>query len=144
MSGAKNDAYGSARNNALAQALAAQGQAFGQGLSNRQFDLTAQGQAFGQDFSQQRADMSDLMSLLGYGNNVTQGNNATLNSDMQRASALFGLIPGMSPTPVDVMNPANMWMNQSNINNQNAANRTNAMWNAAGQLGSAFIGGWGG
>jgi hypothetical protein len=119
----KNDAYSSARNQSLAQALA------------------AQGQAFGQDFGQQRADMSDLMGLLGYGNSVTQANNQTLNADQQRAVSLFGFIPGMSAQPLDVMGTANMYNNQSNFNQQSRDNRNNAYWQAAGQLGSAFLGG---
>ena len=122
----KNDAYSSARNQSLAQALA------------------AQGQAFGQDFGQQRADMSDLMGLLGYGNNVTMGNNQTLNSDQQRAMALFGFIPGMSSQPLDVMGSANMYNQQNMFNQQQQQNRNNSYWQAAGQLGSAFLGGWGG
>lgn len=119
----KNDAYSNARNESLAQALA------------------AQGQAFGQDFGQQRADMSDLMGLLGYGNSVTQGNNQTLNADQARANSMFGFIPGMSPTPVDVMGTSGQANSLNMFNQQQNTNRNNAYWQAAGQLGSAFLGG---
>ena len=119
----KNDAYANARNESLAQALA------------------AQGQAFGQDFGQQRADMSDLMGLLNYGNNVTQANNQTLNSDQQRSMALLGFIPGMNAQPLDVMGSANMYNQQNMFNRQQQQNQNNSYWQAAGQLGSAFLGG---
>ena len=119
----KNDAYSDARNQSLAQAL------------------MAQGQAFGQDFGQQRADMSDLMGLLGYGNSVTQGNNQTLSADQARANSMFGFIPGMSPTPVDVMGTSGQANSLNMFNQQQNTNRNNAYWQAAGQLGSAFLGG---
>lgn len=62
------------------------------------------------DFQGQRADMADLMSLLGYGQQATAFNNAQLAQDQQRAMALFGLIPGLTPTQLDVMGPANQFM----------------------------------
>lgn len=106
------------------------GRSFGEG--QRQFD-----QNFG--FQGQRADMSDLMALLGYGQQTTAANNAALTADQQRAGALFGLIPGLAPTQLDVMGPANSLMNQQNINNQAAASSQNGMMGAIGQLGAAGI-----
>lgn len=137
----KNDAYGSARNQALAQALAAQGQSFDQQAT--QYGLETGDRQFGasMDFNQGRADMSDLMGLLGYGQSVTAQNNSTLNSDQQRAMGLLGLIPGMSPTPIDTQGASNSWLNQyNNQQNRNSAD-ANARNAAYVQLASAFMGG---
>jgi hypothetical protein len=68
------------------------------------------------DFQGQRADMADLMGLLGYGQQATAYNNAQLAQDQQRAMALFGLIPGLTPTQLDVMGPANQFMQMQNAN----------------------------
>lgn len=92
------------------------------------------------DFQGQRADMADLMGLLGYGQQATAYNNAQLAQDQQRAMALFGLIPGLTPTQLDVMGPANQFMQMQNANMQNAANRNNGFFGALGQLGAAGIG----
>lgn len=91
------------------------------------------------DFQGQRADMADLMGLLGYGQQTTAYNNSQLAQDQQRAMSLFGLIPGLTPQPLDVMGPANQFMNMQNANIQSAANRNNGMFGALGQLGSAGI-----
>jgi hypothetical protein len=91
------------------------------------------------DFGRERADMQDLLGLLGYGQQTTAFNNAQLAQDQQRAMALFGLIPGLSPTQLDVMGPANQFMQMQNANMQSAANRQNGMFGALGQLGAAFL-----
>ena len=93
------------------------------------------------DFQGQRADMADLMSLLGYGQQATAFNNAQLAQDQQRAMALFGLIPGLTPTQLDVMGPANQFMQMQSANINAAANRSNGMFGALGQLGGAALGG---
>lgn len=126
---AQTDAYDTARRSSLADALAAQGQAFNQDLARGGFE-----------FQNERADMNDLMGLLGYGQSVTGQNNATLTADQQRAMAMLSLIPGMSPTPIDTMGAANLFSNQYNnaLNAQTA--KQNAQYNAWAQLGSAFLG----
>jgi hypothetical protein len=125
---AKNDAYGSARNQALLAGLGAQNQAFGQQMGLGQFA-----------FQGQRADMQDLMALLGYGQNTNANNNQMLNSDFNRAGGLFGLVPGMSPVQVDVMSPYQMQQQQNQFNSQMGANASNGFWGGVGQLGSAFM-----
>jgi hypothetical protein len=98
------------------------------------------------EFGRERADMSDLMALLGYGQSVDQYNNALLSQDQQRAGALFGLIPGLTPTQLDVTGPMNSYMQaqQAAFNRQGSA--SNGMFGALGQLGGAAInaGGFGG
>lgn len=193
----RNDAYGSARNQSLAQALGAQNQFFGQsaanaqmanqmgqfnasnflqdrnslaslglqaqgmGMQDRQFganlglnydQMRQQAQAinagnfinqnqFGRnlDFGRERADMQDLMGLLGYGQQTTNYNNSLLGMDQQRAGALFGLIPGLTPTQLDVMGAANMWNQQHMQGRQMAADARNGTMQAIGQLGGAAM-----
>lgn len=109
------------------------------GQQDRQFGAN-------QDFQQSQADMQALMALLGYGNQTTQYNNQLLGQDQQRAGSLFGLIPGLTPTQLDVMGPVNAQMNAQNANNAAAASRSNGIFGSLGSLaGSAMdAGGWGG
>jgi hypothetical protein len=93
------------------------------------------------DFGRERADMQDLMGLLGYGQQTTAFNNAQLAQDQQRAMALFGLIPGLSPTQLDVMGPANQFMQMQQANIAGANSRQNGLFGALGQLGGSLIGG---
>lgn len=125
---AKNDAYGSARNQATLAGLGAQNQAFGQQMGLGQFA-----------FNGQRADMQDLMALLGYGQNTNANNNQALNSDFNRAGGLFGLVPGMSPVQVDVMSPYQMQQQQNQFNAQQAQSGANGFFGALGQIGAAAI-----
>lgn len=125
---AKNDAYGSARNQSMLAGLGAQNQAFNQQMGLGQFA-----------FNGQRADMQDLMALLGYGQNTNANNNQALNSDFNRAGGLFGLIPGMSPVSVDVMSPYQMQQQQNQFNAQQGQQNSNGFWGGIGQLGSAFL-----
>lgn len=200
----RNDAYGSARNQALSQALGAQNQFFGQSATNAQManqmgqfnagnslqaqgmnlqdrnsllglGLQAQGMGmqdrqfgagmglnydqmrqqaqmqnasnfinqnqFGRNlgFQGERADMQDLMQLLGYGQGVTSYNNSLMGMDQQRAGALFGLIPGLTPTQLDVNGTANQFMNMQNANMQARASQQNGMMGALGQIGSTAV-----
>lgn len=91
------------------------------------------------DFNQGRADMSDLMALLGYGQQTTQYNNNLLGVDQQRAGALFGLIPGLAPTQLDVMGAANMANQQIMQGRQLQQDARNGTMQAIGQLGGAAL-----
>jgi hypothetical protein len=104
------------------------GRQFNAGLGQRESEF---GRNFG--FQGERADMSDLMSLLGFGQQTTGQNNAALNSDYNRAGGLFGLVPGMSPVQVDVMSPYQMQMQQNQVNQSGQ----NGMFGALGQIGAA-------
>lgn len=164
----RNDAYGSARNQALSQALGAQNQMFGQSATNAQManqanqfnagmglnydQMRQQAQMqnasnfinqnqFGRNlgFQGERADMQDLMQLLGYGQGVTSYNNSLMGMDQQRAGALFGLIPGLTPTQLDVMGTANMANQQIMQSRQLAQDQRNGQMAAIGQLGGAAM-----
>ena len=92
------------------------------------------------DYQQSQADMQNLMALLGYGQQMDQYNNSLLGVDQNRAMALFGLIPGLTPTQVDVTGPMSSYMQaqQAAYNRQGQA--ANGLFGALGQLGAAGIG----
>jgi hypothetical protein len=114
------------------------------GASNRlAYDqMNQQDRQFGAnyDYQQSQADMQNLMALLGYGQQMDQYNNSLLGMDQNRAMALFGLIPGLTPTQVDVTGPMNSYMQaqQAAYNRQGQA--ANGLFGALGQLGAAGIG----
>lgn len=114
----------------LGQREAEFGRTFGEG--QRQFNAN-----FG--FGQERADMQDLMALLGYGQQTTGYNNSLLGQDQQRAGSLFGLIPGLTPTQLDVMGAANMWNQQHMQGRQLQQDARNGMYQAIGQVGGAML-----
>lgn len=91
------------------------------------------------DYQQSQADMQNLMALLGYGQQMDQYNNSLLGMDQNRAMALFGLIPGLTPTQVDVTGPMNSYMQAQQQANANQTNSQNGFYNALGQLGSAAM-----
>ena len=123
----------------LANAFNQQNAQFGANQQLQYDQMGQQDRQFGanQDFQQSQADMQALMALLGYGNQVTGYNNQLLGQDQQRAGSLFGLIPGLTPTQLDVMGPVNAQMNAQNANNANATNAQNGLYSAIGQFGSA-------
>ena len=123
----------------LANAFNQQNAQFGSNMGLQYAQMGQQDRQFGAnlDFNQSQADMQALMALLGYGNQVSQYNNQLLGQDQQRAGSLFGLIPGLTPTQLDVMGPVNAQMNAQNANNANAAAQQNGLYSAIGQLGSA-------
>lgn len=135
----ETDAYNTARNEAMAQALGAQGQAFNQDLAA--FGADQGERQFGSqfEFGKERADFSDLMSLLGYGNQTTAQNNATLTADQQRINSLLGFIPGMAPTPVDAQGAASFWGGQYNNQVNADAAKKNAQYAAWAQAAGAFL-----
>lgn len=123
----------------LANAFAQQNAQFGSNLGLQYDQMGQQDRQFGAniDFNQSQADMQALMSLLGYGNQATQYNNQLLGQDQQRAGSLFGLIPGLTPTQLDVMGPVNNWTNQQNQINQNQTAQQNGQYQALGQMAQA-------
>lgn len=123
------------------QALMEQGRQFDAnfGLNRAQLGSNVGMNLLNFGFQNQRADMQDLMSLLGYGQSVDQYNNALLGQDQQRAGALFGLIPGLTPTQLDVTGPMNSYLQaQSAARNAQASSR-NGVFGALGQIGAAGV-----
>ena len=126
----------------LANAFAQQNAQFGANMGLQYDQMGQQDRQFGAnyDFTQGRADMQDLMALLGYGQQTDQYNNQLLGIDQQRAGALFGLIPGLTPTQLDVTGPANSFMNAQQQQYANQAAQSNGLFGALGNLGAAWLG----
>lgn len=135
----RNDAYASARNAAMGQGLAAQGQAFGQGA--QQTGL-AQGMRQWNDQFRLNQDNADLgaystltgLDMAGYGLNQ-QANQQQFNNRQQ----MLGMIPGMSPNQVDVNGIYGLNQSAGQFNAQQNANANNGMWNAIGTAASAYF-----
>ena len=95
--------------------------------ADRQFGSNA-------NYQQSQADMQMLMQLLGYGSQMDQYNNSLLGIDQQRAGSLFGLIPGLAPTQLDVQGTINTGASINQSNAANAQSQQNAMYQAIGQM----------
>ena len=147
-----NDATAAAQLASQQAALAAQGQFYDQNaveaqLANAlaQAQMSASASMYGSDqgarasmygadigrmnftdnlgYQRERGDMSDLMGLIGLGNQNTSYNNGLLGFDQERAGAFNGMIPGVNPTAIDVTGPynANYQAQVNNANQQNAS-----------------------
>lgn len=125
----------------LANAFNQQNAQFGSNLGLQYDQLGQADRQFGanQDFQQSQADMQALMALLGYGNQMDQYNNNLLGVDQQRAGALFGLIPGLAPTQLDVQGTINTGANMNNANAANATSQSNAQMQAIGSMASSAM-----
>jgi hypothetical protein len=58
-------------------------------------------------YQRERGDMSDLMGLIGLGNQNTSYNNGLLGFDQERAGSLLQGMPGVNPSAIDVTGPYN-------------------------------------
>ncbi len=126
---------------ALANAFNQQNAQFGANLGYQYAGLNQADRQFGanMDFQQGQADIQTLMALLGYGNQVNQYNNSLLGIDQQRAGSLFGLIPGLAPTQLDVQGTIDTGANMNNANAANAQSGQNAMYQAIGSMASSAM-----
>ena len=109
---------------------------FGANMGLQYDQMGQQDRQFGsqQNYQQSQADMQMLMQLLGYGNQMDQYNNQLLRTDQQGAGALFGLIPGLTPTQLDVQGTIDTGANMNNANAANAQSAQNAMMQAAASM----------
>ena len=120
----------------LANAFNQQNAQFGANMGLQYDQMGQQDRQFGsqQNYQQSQADMQMLMQLLGYGNQLDQYNNGLLGTDQQRAGSLFGLIPGLAPTQLDVQGTINTGASINQSNAANAQAQQNAMYQAIGQM----------
>jgi hypothetical protein len=128
----------------LANAFNQQNAQFGSNLGLQYNQLGQQDRQFGaqQNYQQSQADMQALMALLGYGNQMDQYNNNLLGVDQQRAGSLFGLIPGLAPTQLDVQGTINTGASINQSNAANAQSGQNAMYQALGSMASSAASIW--
>lgn len=135
----RTDAYASARNDAMGQGLAAQGQAFNQGA--QQTGL-AQGMRQWNDqfrLNQDNADLGAYSTLTGL-DMAQYGLNQNANQQQfNNTQSLLGMIPGMSPNQVDVNGVYGLQQSAAQARAQQQAQQSNGVWGAVGQLGSAFL-----
>jgi hypothetical protein len=126
----------------LANAFNQQNAQFGANMGLQYDQMGQQDRQFGanMNYQQGQADIQTLMALLGYGNQMNQYNNQLLGTDQQRAGSLFGLIPGLAPTQLDVSGTINAGANVNAATAQANANASNGFYNALGQIGAAGIG----
>lgn len=120
----------------MANAFNQQNSQFGANMGFNYDQLNQADRQFGQNanYQQSQADMQMLMSLLGYGQQMDQYNNSLLGIDQQRAGSLFGLIPGLAPTQLDVQGTINTGASINQSNAANAQAQQNAMYQAIGQM----------
>ena len=114
---------------------------FGANMGLQYDQMGQQDRQFGaqQNYQQSQADMQMLMQLLGYGTQMDQYNNQLLGTDQQRAGSLFGLIPGLAPTQLDVQGTINTGANMNNANAANAQSAQNAQMAAIGSMASSAM-----
>lgn len=135
----RNDAYASARNDAMGQGLAAQGQAFGQGA--QQAGL-AQGMRQWSDqfgLNQDNADLGAYSTLTGLDMAGYGLNQNAQQQQFNNTQALLGMIPGMSPNAVDVNGIYGLNQSAGQFNAQQNANANNGMWGAIGNAAAAYF-----
>lgn len=115
---------------------------FGANMGLQYDQMGQQDRQFGaqQNYQQSQADMQMLMQLLGYGTQMDQYNNQLLGTDQQRAGSLFGLIPGLAPTQLDVQGTINTGASINQSNAANAQSQQNAMYQAIGQMAGGAMG----
>lgn len=120
----------------MANAFNQQNSQFGANMGFNYDQLNQADRQFGQNanYQQSQADMQMLMQLLGYGSQMDQYNNSLLGIDQQRAGSLFGLIPGLAPTQLDVQGTINTGASINQSNAANAQAQQNAMYQAIGQM----------
>lgn len=135
----REDAYSSARNNAMGQGLAAQGQAFGQGA--QQAGLAQNMRQWNDQFrlNQDNADLGAYGTLAGI-DMAAYGLNQNANQQQfNNVQSMLGMIPNMSPNGVDVNGIYGLRQSGQQANAQAAGQANNGMWNAVGQIGGALI-----
>ena len=125
----------------MANAFNQQNAQFGANMGFNYDQLNQADRQFGSNanYQQSQADMQMLMQLLGYGSQMDQYNNSLLGIDQQRAGSLFGLIPGLAPTQLDVQGTINTGASINQSNAANATSQANAQMQAIGSMASSAM-----
>ena len=164
----RNDAYGSARNQALAQALAAQNQGFGQDLANRQLLEQAAGRnsrnagltsdaAWNRQFAERQfgedtrrwdlgrgdqlgqQDFQNMGWLMGFDRDSQYFNAGQQQQDFNNQLPFFGLVPNQGPSQIDTYSPYQMNQQAASQNAQTASNQQNGTMGAIGSIAGAAL-----
>lgn len=159
---ARNDAYGSARNQALAQALAAQNQGFQQSFGLDQVAAqeaqasaaragAAMQDAFNRDQFREgtrrwdlsrgdgldQQDFMNLQSLMGFDFGAQQFDAGQQQQDYNNQMPFLGMIPNQGPSQIDTYSPYNLQAQQQQNNAANRQNQQNGTMSAIGTIAGA-------
>lgn len=164
----RNDAYGSARNQALAQALAAQNQGFNQSLGLDQVAVQASGIAAGRagaemgraqnryladrEFEEGRRrydldrgdnlgqqDFNNMGWLMGFDRDNQFFDAGQQQQDFNNQLPFFGLVPNQGPSQIDTYSPYAQQQQAAQANAANNSSRQNGMMGAIGTIGGAAL-----
>lgn len=160
----RNDAYGSARNQALAQALAAQNQGFQQSFGLDQvaaqeaqasaaragasMEDAFRRQQFGEDTRRWdlsrgdnlgQQDFNNMGWLMGFDRDSQYFNAGQQQQDFNNQLPFFGLVPNQGPSQIDTYSPYGMNQQAAAQNAQTAGNQQNGMMSAIGTIGGAAL-----
>lgn len=164
----RNDAYGSARNQALAQALAAQGQGFGQQYGLDQLntqarsasaqagalrnqtaqDMEFRNRAFGEDTRRWdlgrgdqlgQQDFNNMMGLMDFDRGTNAMNNGFGQMDFQNNMGLMGFTPNSNPYMVDTNSPYQIQGQNEANRSQAAGQQANSTMSTIGQIAGAVL-----
>jgi len=164
----RNDAYGSARNQALAQALAAQNQGFNQSLGLDQVAVQAAGISAGRAGAQMareqnryladrefnegirqydlnrgdqlgQQDFNNMGWLMGFDRDNQMFDAGQQQQDFNNQLPFFGLVPNQGPSQIDTYSPYAQQQQAAQANQANQASRNNGMMGAIGTIGGAAL-----
>lgn len=160
----RNDAYGSARNQALAQALAAQNQGFQQSFGLDQVAAqqaqasaaragAAMQDAFNRDTFREdtrrydlnrgdnlgQQDFNNMGWLMGFDRDSQYFNAGQQQQDFNNQLPFFGLVPNQGPSQIDTYSPYAQQQQAAQANQTNQTSRSNGAMGAIGTIGGAAL-----
>lgn len=164
----RNDAYGSARNQALAQALAAQNQGFQQSFGldqvaaqeaqasaaragasmqdawnrerfDREFTEGTRRWDLGRGDQLGQQDFQNMGWLMGFDRDNQFFNAGQQQQDFNNQLPFFGLVPNQGPSQIDTYSPYQMNQNAASQNAQNAQSQQNGTMGAVGTIAGAAL-----
>jgi hypothetical protein len=108
---------------------------FGQNMFDRGLPIGSK--EYGDKYRQTIGDPNARQDVMAAGQAANAADAARLQ-DYNRMASAFGM--AQLPVPgVDVMGPANMFMNANQINSANENQSSSDFWNAAGMLGGGYL-----
>ena len=159
----RNDAYGSARNQALAQALAAQNQGFSQAnaldqnaiaaaqisagragaqmareqnryIADREFNEGTRRYDLNRGDALGQQDFQNMGWLMDFDRGSQQWNAGQQQQDFNNQLPFFGLVPNQGPSQIDTYSPYQMNQQAASQNAQNAQSQQNGTMGAIGTI----------
>lgn len=164
----RNDAYGSARNQALAQALAAQNQGFQQSFGldqvaaqeaqasaaragasmqdawnrerfDREFTEGTRRWDLGRGDQLGQQDFQNMGWLMGFDRDNQMFDAGQQQQDFNNQLPFFGLVPNQGPSQIDTYSPYAQQQQAAQANQTNQTSRSNGAMGAIGTIGGAAL-----